>query len=163
VAAVRNTTEEYSVNAAAFDVDLTGPLVSGVTDRMLARAERAGDGRARDYLADRIETLKQRWVRERDATSARLGYANAKENGQQVVGLLTAAGDGPWGDLTVGRSMRETENEINLVVPGTELFGSSHDMPDWSFGPPPDEDATDHTDVDGDELGLTAPDGRAQR
>ncbi|MBN1170619.1 MAG: DISARM system helicase DrmA [Micromonosporaceae bacterium] len=135
VAAVRNVTERYSVNANAFEVDLAGATVTALRQRMLARAARAGGRRNSDYLAERINTLCDRWA-ERKRGSARLGYADAKSGGTRIVGLLEPAGNGGWTDLTVGRSMRETENEINLLLPGSGLFDTVYDAPDWSFGTP---------------------------
>jgi hypothetical protein len=41
---------------------------------------------------------------------------------------LTEAGGGAWTQLTVPMSMRETENEVNLLVPGA---------PSWSVRPDP--------------------------
>ena len=60
VAAVRNATESYSRDGDAQDVDLDGPLVQSVTARLLSRAEAASDQRGRDYLAERIATLRTR-------------------------------------------------------------------------------------------------------
>lgn len=50
-------------------------------------------------------------------------------------------------------SMRETENEINLLLPGGgEFFQPTYDAPPWSFVPP-DHD-TDPDDLpEGDEMG----------
>jgi hypothetical protein len=64
-----------------------------------------------------------------------------------------------WTDLTVAMSMRETENEINLLVPGGgEIFNPVYGAPPWSFAAPggePDED-----DVPpGDELGASTLNG----
>ena len=51
--------------------------------------------------------------------------------------------------------MRETENEINLLVPGSGMFDPPIG-PGWTFGPRPD--ATGEQDTDepiGDEFGAT--------
>jgi hypothetical protein len=52
--------------------------------------------------------------------------------------------------------MRETENEINLLVPGgEELYAPTYGAPEWTFAPPNDGD--DDTDsMSGDELGDAA-------
>jgi hypothetical protein len=159
VAAVRNATEPFSPNTAAYDVDLNGEVVSDVSARLLDRAERAGGPRARGYLGERINALKDRWAQAKGG-SARLGYQQARERGQQIVGLLEAAGEGAWTELTVGRSMRETENEINLLVPASGLFDAVHGAPDWTFAPAagPDDDAAD-ADGGGDEMGVSPFDG----
>ena len=39
-------------------------------------------------------------------------------------------------------SMRETENEINLLVPGAGLFEPVLGQPAWSFGARPDDSGT---------------------
>ncbi|MFD0336683.1 hypothetical protein ACFQZ0_32570 [Streptomyces erythrogriseus] len=65
-------------------------------------------------------------------------------------------------------SMRETENEINLLLPGGGAFlaDPSGGGPDWNFGAA--DTATDHdpaATVDSDEYGSITADtpGRAQR
>ncbi len=166
VAAVRNSTEPYSPNTAAYDVDLGGDVVTGVSARLLDRAERAGGPRARGYLRERIDALTERWAQAKGG-SARLGYRQAREKGKQIVGLLEAAGEGGWTELTVGRSMRETENEINLLVPSSGLFDPAYNAPDWTFAPP-DADAgapgPPDADSDGDEMGDSPlDDGRRRR
>src|SRR5205814_5963384 len=52
VAAVRHADHGNSVNSGAGAVDLDGPLVSQITERLLRRAETAGGERAREYLAE---------------------------------------------------------------------------------------------------------------
>ncbi|TDC61561.1 helicase [Micromonospora sp. KC207] len=159
VAAVRNTEEAFSRNTDAHDVPLDGPEVQRVVDRFLDRAEAIGGTRARDYLGERINRLRDRW-NERRTGSTRLGYADGTFKQQKLVGLLTVAGGERWTDLTVGQSMRETENEINLVLPaGEKIFDPQYGAPDWSFGPPGD-DARDEDLPDGDELGESTIAGK---
>ncbi len=58
-------------------------------------------------------------------------------------------------------SMRETENEINLLVSGAGLLAPVLGQPAWSFAAPAgdDEDADGADDVpDADELGESALD-----
>ena len=55
-------------------------------------------------------------------------------------------------------SMRETENEVNLLVPGRGLFDPVLTAPPWSFAPSDsdanvDGDAGAEESVDADELG----------
>jgi hypothetical protein len=150
VAAIRNAVEDNSRNHDAYDVDLDGPLVEEVTGRLLDRAEAAGMDRGREHLADTLKVLKDTWARERDAGTVRLGYEDGTWNKQQLRGLLRPGGTGRWETFTVGMSMRETENEINLLVPGGDsLYAPLYGEPAWSFGPP-----TEDNDLpDGDELG----------
>src|SRR5690606_20446006 len=140
VAAVRNTVEHHSREGDAHDVDLDGPEARRITERMLARAERVGGPRGRDYLEERLNRLRDTWQRERTG-EARLGYGSGVSRGQRLKGLLTRAGTGSWDDTTVGMSMRETENEINLLVPGNGgVYHEAHGAPEWSFAPPDGED-----------------------
>ncbi|MGI8333672.1 DISARM system helicase DrmA [Actinomadura scrupuli] len=150
VAAVRNAAEDNSRNHDAFDVDLDGPLVEEITQRLLDRAEAVARERGRGYLQEVLDVIKDTWVRERDSGTVRLGYRDGTWNKQQVRGLLQPAGNGKWGTLTAGMSMRETENEINLLFPGgAAIYAPLYGDPGWSFGPP----GEDSDLPDGDELG----------
>jgi hypothetical protein len=151
VAAVRNVIERYSRDADAQDVDLDGEVVKQVTARLLSRAERASDHRGKEYFAERVCALRDSWTVSQSG-STRLGYR--KRSGKEPLnGLLVEAGSGSWTQLTVPMSMRETENEVNLLVPGKGLFDPALGQPPWSFAlpgqGPPDEDEA----PDADELG----------
>ncbi|MFI0355149.1 DISARM system helicase DrmA [Actinomadura sp. 9N407] len=159
VAAVRHAVEGHSRNHDAFDVDRDDPLVQGIVKRLLARAEAVAQARGRDYLAERIEVVLDEWDKRRSGGSARLGYQNGTWNKQTVVGLLKPAGNGRWETMTAGMSMRETENEINLLFPGGEsIFTPHYHEPAWSFGPPAEADG--EAEPAGDELGQSAFDGK---
>ncbi|WP_017574762.1 DISARM system helicase DrmA [Nocardiopsis kunsanensis] len=156
VAAVRNAVQGHSHNADAHDVDLDGPEVEEIVERMLERAERVDGPRGREYLAERIKALGDVWKSGKQG-STRLGYERSTESKQQLRGLLNKPGEGPWSSTTVGMSMRETENEINLLVPGGgDLFDISTETPPWSFGPP--GPAGDRNE-EGDEMGDSAVPG----
>jgi hypothetical protein len=162
IAAVRNRDETWSRDADAQDVPLDGPVVAGVTGRMLDRAVRAGGPRGRDYLAERIAALRDRWeLAKTGSGSARLGYRDRPGN-RPLRGLLDMATGAGWHELTVPMSMRETENEINLLVPGAGLRAPVLGQPAWSFAAAADgegEDAPGADDVpDADELGESALD-----
>ncbi|MBX6356444.1 MAG: helicase, partial [Micromonosporaceae bacterium] len=153
VAAVRNAEEAYSRNVDAHDVPLDGAPVTRIVERFLARAETVAGDRGRTYLEERIKRFKDVWNQAKGG-STRLGYQDGTFRQQQLVGLLRPATGGRWTDQTVGMSMRETENEINLVLPGGgEIFAPQYDAPAWSFAAAetgtPDEDDL----PDGDELG----------
>jgi len=158
VAAVRNAVEEYSRNRDAFDVDLGGALVQEVIDRLLVRAGAVAQQRGRDYLEERIKVVLDKWSAQQGSGTARLGYKDGTWNKQQLKGLLRPGGSGRWETMTVGMSMRETENEINLLFPGAEaLFGPTYNEPGWAFGSPVDiEDGG----PDGDELGESTLNGK---
>jgi len=157
VAAVRQAEEAFSRNVDAHDVPLDGPEVNRIVRRMLARAEAIGSERARDYLEERIKRIKDRWSQARTG-SARLGYDDGMFKQQRLIGLLKKATGQRWDDLTVGQSMRETENEINLLVPPAgEIYNPLYDAPAWSFGAAgaDDDEPTDEELPDGDELGAS--------
>ncbi|RZU75502.1 helicase-like protein [Micromonospora kangleipakensis] len=159
VAAMRNAEEAFSRNTDAQDVPLDGPEVQQVFDRFLKRAEAIAGERGRDYLQERINRLKDLW-NERKTGAVRLGYDKGTFKQQQLNGLLVKASGERWTDLTVGQSMRETENEINLVLPaGGELFTAQYGAPDWSFGAPTD-DTRDEDLPDGDEMGESTLAGK---
>ncbi|GIF48209.1 helicase-like protein [Asanoa ferruginea] len=158
VAAVRNAEEGFSRNTDAQDVPLDGPEVERIVGRFLDRAEAIAGNRGRDYLLERINRLRDLW-NERKNGSTRLGYDKGTFKQQQLAALLTKAGGERWTDLTVGQSMRETENEINLVLPADRIFDAQYGAPEWSFGP--ESDKTRDEDLpDGDELGESTLAGK---
>ncbi len=158
VAAVRNTEDKHSRNRDAHDVPLDGPVFARVVERMLRRADTVDGQRGRGYLEERIKRFTDVWQQLRTATDSQLGYEGSK-GAQQLRALLHRAGDGRWGDQTVGMSMRETENEINLLVPA-DIAVPVYGEPDWSFEPPTQNDDQDDT-PEGDELGDSALTGKA--
>ena len=107
---------------------------------MLARAEAIGAVRGRSYLQERITRFVDVWKQWQAAPDQALGYE--KTTGGQAIlrGLLHRAGSGAWDDQTVAMSMRETENEINLLVPA-DLRTPDFDEPQWDFGTRCREDA----------------------
>lgn len=152
VAAVRNVVDQHSRNTDAHDVDLGGDVVRHVIDRLLARADVVAPDRGRGYLEERIKSLADTW-NQRKTGSTRLGYESGAFKQQRLIGLLSKPGDGRWSDTTVAMSMRETENEINLLLPGGgEFFQPTYEAPPWSFAPP------DH-DTDPDDLPDDLPEG----
>lgn len=160
VAAVRNAEEAFSRNTDAHDVPLGGPEVTRIVDRFVKRAETIAGERGRDYLMERIDRLRDEWNK-RKTGSARLGYDKGTFRHQQLVGLLKKPDGERWTDLTVGQSMRETENEINLVVPaGDKIFDPLYGAPEWTFGTPADDDVREEDLPDGDELGESTLAGR---
>ncbi|MFJ2033770.1 DISARM system helicase DrmA [Streptosporangium sp. NPDC087985] len=162
VAAVRNAEESHSRNRDAEDVPLSGEVVGRIVGRLLARAEAAGDTRARDYLAERIKVVTDRWEQAR-SSAARLGYEHRKSTKQEIVrGLLNRAGNGQWDALTVGNSMRETENEINLLLSGGgDIFVPPYGAPAWGFRSP-DGDGPGVDVPEGNEMGVSELDGKGK-
>lgn len=172
VAALRQAAHDTSRNLDASRVDLDGPVAQEVERRLLERAERVGGDRPRQYVSERLDRLKDEWRRKRDDSTASLGYRKEKHKKTVVDGLLHRADGSRWTELTVGMSMRETENEINLLFPGGGAFleESSGSGPDWNFGATgPDAGADPELTaiVDSDEYGTTdagtARSGKGQR
>ena len=156
VAAVRHAADDFSHNPDAIEVDRSDPRVQGIVERMLARAEAVAGARGRQYLDERIQVVLDAWERAKDGGSARLGYEDGTWNKQTIKGLLRKAGNGRWETMTVGMSMRETENEINLLFPGSEaLFHPIYHEPEWSFGTLAE---ADEDTPEGDELGQSTLD-----
>ena len=109
--------------------------MDNVLRRLLARAEAAGGVRGRDYFTERIATFRDWWKKAKTG-GARLGYEAGRYNKQPLSGLLEKA-TGAWTERTAGMSMRETENEINLLVPASEdlLFAKTYGAPTWALPP----------------------------
>ncbi|MFC6083739.1 DISARM system helicase DrmA [Sphaerisporangium aureirubrum] len=152
VAAVRHIDESYSRNRDAEDVPLDGERVRHVITRMLHRAEAVGGPRGREYLDARIKSVTDLWAQRKEGP-ARLGYERRTTKQETVARLIERSGNGPWGLMTVGNSMRETENDINLLLPsGGAIFESPVGATAWVFATPKAED--DSADIPvGDELG----------
>ncbi|AXG81291.1 DISARM system helicase DrmA [Streptomyces paludis] len=164
IAALRQATYEHSRNTDAQHIDLDGEIAGEVERRLLERAERVGGSRAREYLQDRIGTLKDKWADRRE-TGGVLGFRREKKKDTLVTPLLHKADGSRWDELTVPMSMRETENELNLLIQGGGAFMDqpSSSGPGWRFSPAggdgADTDAVTgggDTPVDADEYGETA-------
>ncbi|MET8154854.1 DISARM system helicase DrmA [Sphaerisporangium sp. NPDC005289] len=161
VAAIRHAEESYSGNRDAEDVPLDGEPVRHVVTRMLRRAEAVGGPRSREYLDARIKAVTDMW-QQRTQGPARLGYERKATKQETIAPLIDRAGNAPWGLMTVGNSMRETENDINLLLPASgAIFDSPVGATAWVFSTP---DATDDdTDIPvGDELGVSTIGGGAK-
>ncbi|MFJ2059890.1 DISARM system helicase DrmA [Streptomyces sp. NPDC087908] len=158
IAALRQATHEHSRNTDAQSIDLDGPIAAEVEARLLDRADRVGGATAQRYLAERIRALKDSWAEQRERGGV-LGYRREKKKTSLVTGLLHRADGSRWDELTVPMSMRETENELNLLLAGSGNFvdQATHSGPDWRFTPAGDEDAGDTAaPVDADEYGDAA-------
>jgi hypothetical protein len=162
VAAVRNAEESYSRNRDAEDVPLEGEPVQRIIERMLNRAETVDGPRGREYVGARLKAVIDQWELRKDGP-ARLGYEKKKSTAKEVIaGLLDRAGNGRWDVLTVGNSMRETENEINLLLPsGGTIFESPVGGPSWAFIASDGEDPRADSPP-GDELGVSTLDREAK-
>lgn len=156
IAAVRNAIESHSRNRDAHDVDLDGPLVRRIAERMLSRAETVYGERGRDYLAERLDALTDVWKQYKQR-STQLGYEQQATKQRLLAPLLRSPSEGTWSETTVARSMRETEHEINLLVPGgEELYAPTYNAPEWTFAPLEESETSDDDNLTGDELGDAA-------
>jgi hypothetical protein len=68
-----------------------------------------------------------------------------------VLGLLRNADGSGWDVLTVPQSMRETENEINMLLSADTVLSAPAGEA-WEFGPPA-EGGDDSAATGGDEFG----------
>lgn len=157
IAALRHAAYEHSRNTDAHDVDLNGTIAAQVEQRFLERADRVGGERARRYLSERITALKDSWAEQRESGGV-LGYRKEKRKDILVTPLLHRADGSRWDELTVPMSMRETENELNLLLPGGGNFvdQGTHSGPDWRFTPADDDTDVAAAPVDADEYGDAA-------
>ncbi|MDT0548238.1 DISARM system helicase DrmA [Streptomyces lonegramiae] len=167
IAALRQAAYEYSRNTDAQVVDLDGPIAARVERRLLERADRVGGERAQRYLSERITALKDSWAEQRERGGV-LGYRKEKKKDILVTALLHRADGSRWDERTVPMSMRETENELNLLLSGGGNFvdQATYSGPEWRFTPIDDEsDAAAAAPVDADEYGDAArgADGRGRR
>ncbi|WP_432077080.1 DISARM system helicase DrmA [Streptomyces wuyuanensis] len=151
IAALRQAAYENSRNIDAQHVDLYGDLARQVEQRLLERADRVGGQRAQDYLTERIDALKDRWEERREGGGI-LGYRKEKKKDTLVTGLLHRADGSRWDELTVPMSMRETENELNLLLPGGGNFVDqpTNGGPAWHFGATGSKDTAGEEDTGGD-------------
>ena len=134
VAALRNRHESWSLAPAAQDLVLTSDEVQAVIARMLDRAERAGGGQGRSYLNEKILALTDQWRLQQTRPNNPIAYRKARIKGVQFSPLLHPAGEGRWDVLTVARSMRETESDINLLLPvAPGIFETVFDTPPWRY------------------------------
>ncbi|MEU1941209.1 DISARM system helicase DrmA [Streptomyces sp. NPDC020125] len=167
IAALRQAAYEYSRNTDAQVVDLDGPIAARVERRLLERADRVGGERAQRYLSERITALKDSWAEQRERGGV-LGYRKEKKKDILVTALLHRADGSRWDERTVPMSMRETENELNLLLSGGGNFvdQATYSGPEWRFTPVDDDsDAAAAAPVDADEYGDAAPGaaGRGRR
>lgn len=135
VAALRHAAETHSRNTDAHTLDLDGAVAREVEERLLDRAEaavREGKGeQARSYLAEKLDALKDAWRQSRSGSEV-TGYRSETRPDQNVTALLRLAEGSGWDELTVPMSMRETENEINLLLPGGRVATYARGA-DWDF------------------------------
>lgn len=133
MAALCNTSDAWSTDIAAQVVDLTSTAVGQVIDRMAERAHRASAELGRDYLVEKVNAFVDQWRAEQDRTDAPVAYRKTRRKLVQYVGLIRAAGEGRWLPTTVARSMRETENDISLLLPASpRIFDPIYDAPPWT-------------------------------
>jgi hypothetical protein len=147
---VRQAEEQYSRNRDAHDVPLDGERVKRIKSRLIQR-ERSVVGTA--YIEEKVEQLIDAWASRR-SQNFRLAYEPARSSTENLVGLLERPGHGEWTMLTVADSMRETENEVGLVLPRRSLADAGAQAPPWVFpGTPVEDEEADGDVAMADELG----------
>ena len=114
---------------------LDGAVVARVFDRLLARAEAIGGVRGRGLPGQDGSRRSSTCGSRRRPARPGLGYQKATEAGQQIVGLLHRPGERAVGRPDRGESMRETENEINLLRPAElRMFDPVYERARVDFG-----------------------------
>ena len=162
------SSDSFSRNPDAGTVSLDGPVVAQVFDRDAgSRRARSARSAAASYLQERIEALRRTCGSSGRPRRPGLGYEKTHGRAGSLRGLLHRAGSGAWDDQTVAMSMRETENEINLLVPADRAGRPDFNEPPWDFGAAlrrrRRRPARPTTNADGDELGDSTLTGRATR
>ncbi|WP_166679984.1 DISARM system helicase DrmA [Kribbella pratensis] len=149
VTAVRHASTAYSRDVDAHDVPLDAPLVQEIVERLARRAEHVDGPRGRRHFEEKVRAIVDRW-QDKKSRPARLAYEASRRDKEQLQPLLERAGSNKWDVLTVGLSMRETEPDVNLLVPGgDQLFAPLFNAPAWSFRAQ-DSDGVAGADEDGE-------------
>jgi hypothetical protein len=149
VAMIRNAEPAYSPNLAAQSVDLSGAAAHAVADSISRRAELvSASSETGQFVRDSVQFRLEKWQHRRaQAEASRLAYRDASDS----EGLLREATLGPWGLWTAANSLRETEPEINLILPrATVVDQSLVDQPTWTY-PAPDGVVSDDANLEEDD------------
>ncbi len=139
VAMVRNAAPAYSRNLAAQQVDLRADPVKEAAGAIVDRAGRiTAATEVADRVRDAIQTRLDQWsLRRAHLEATRLGY----RAGTDVEGLLHQPDLEGWDLWTAAYSLRETEPDVNLVLPTETIVDrSNHDAPHWVQGEPAPDD-----------------------
>jgi hypothetical protein len=115
-AMIRLDGEAYVANARAGMVQMEDAAVQHVLAVLRARAARVAGEASRLRVHHMLDRRMRHWLSEatsRSAAGAQLGYVDAKE---RVSGLLASPGDGRWQLFTCLQSLRDVEEEANLVL-----------------------------------------------
>jgi hypothetical protein len=155
VAMIRNAEAAYSPNLAAQSVDLRSRAVYSVVDSITGRAERVSASSATVlFVRDAVQSRLDKWQHLRGQKEAsRLAYRVASDS----EGLLREATVGPWSLWTAANSLRETEPEINLILPRASVVDLSLvDQPIWSYATDPSA-VSDDPDLEEEETGKEPP------
>lgn len=132
VAMLRNAEFAYSPNLAAQRVDVRGSATQHVAQAIASRAEYVSQSQeVADFVRAAVQHRLDRWAsRCAHAEAARIAY-KAQGDAQ---GLLREAGIGGWDEWTVANSLREAEEEINLLLPRDSVVDRSLDeQPGWAY------------------------------
>jgi hypothetical protein len=149
VAMLRNADLAYSPNHAAQRVDVHGSAAHRVAEAIASRAEYVSQSQeVAEQVRAAVQHRLDRWAsRCAHAEAARIAY-RAQNDAQ---GLLREAGIGGWDEWTVANSLREAEEEINLVLPRDSVVDRSlDDQPGWAYREAPSDDDPELEDEDED-------------
>ncbi|HZV49573.1 MAG TPA: DISARM system helicase DrmA [Candidatus Dormibacteraeota bacterium] len=153
VALVRHRDLEYSPNLAAQRVDVHGPVAEEARKIIVERAERVSQSAAvAQFVRDAVQYRLDGWGSIQTRLEAtRLAYRPTRD----AIPLLREAGVEPWSQWTAANSLRETEPEINLLLPRNSLVDRSlQEQPGWAY---PESPAPDDPDLDGNAAPIPEP------
>lgn len=115
VALMRLRDHRLNANATAGRLQDTDPVIDGVIDRIVLRAEQAlGDPSIGILVRQMLMERRDFWLnRVHNQKDHRLGY---KDGDEQVVGLLKQPGPADWEKFTCLNSLRDVEGTVNLIL-----------------------------------------------
>lgn len=116
VAGIRLGSSEYNTNGSAQKVDSRNPLVDGVKNSIIHRAEAVGPQGAEIRVRQQLDSLLDIWQTRarRMSGGAHLGYTEQRDGLTKA--LISPAGDGQRHAFTCLNSLRDVEPMVNLIL-----------------------------------------------
>lgn len=123
---LRNSPLNPNLGAMALD-NVTNPALVDATENITNRAWNVTNiTSSRDSTKLMLQDRADRWVREAQKPTRRLGYETERKQGD-IAALLKKPGGDSWTEFTVPMSMREVEPGVQLIMDDSKL----PDPPAW--------------------------------